>query len=260
MSLTTLLKFSGLLALLTLALNPLVVVAEPESKAPLVISQDHAWPPLAFRDRHGEPRGLLVELWQALGEQLGRPVEFRLVDWPQTIEQVRDGQAEVHGGLFPSPERAKILDFSRPLLPLETVLFVSADVQARAVDDPALAPVGVVAGSYEREFLLDRYPDLRVREYANNTRLVRAAAAGQLRAFAADYPVGRYLLDRHSTPGEFHVQEVLYRQQLVAAVRPGESALLKTLNDAIAELDPEQLERIRNRWTHTETIEVTPPW
>lgn len=231
--------------------------AEP---APLVVSQDHSWPPLAFRDRLGEPQGLLVDLWRALGKQMDRPVEFRLADWPETIEQVRDGRAEVHGGLFPSPKRSKFLDFSHPLIPLETVLFVSADIQARAPDDPALAPVGVVAGSYEREFLQGRYPELPLREYPNNADLVTAAVAGEVAAFAADHPVGRYLLDQYAAPGDFHVLEVLYRQQLVAAVRPGDSVLLKKVNEAIANLPGAELDRITHLWTHTSTVEVTPRW
>ncbi|MDR9437682.1 MAG: diguanylate cyclase [Thiohalophilus sp.] len=258
---TILLRFIGLFcAALVLALPTAALATDEETPAPLVVSQDHSWPPLAFRDRHGEPQGLLVDLWRALGEQMDRPVEFKLVDWPQTIEQVRDERAEVHGGLFPSPERAEFLDFSHPLLPLETGLFVSADARAESILDPALTPIGVVAGSYEREFLQGRYPDLPLREYPNNADLVAAAVAGEVVAFAADYPVGRYLLDIHSTPGKFHVLKVLYRQQLVAAVRPGQSALLKTINEAIAELGPEELARITNRWIHTETVEVTPRW
>ncbi|WP_166668745.1 diguanylate cyclase [Thiohalophilus thiocyanatoxydans] len=245
---------------LTLVLPMVALAANEETHAPLVVSQDHSWPPLAFRDRHGEPHGLLVDLWRALGEEMGRPVQFELVNWPQSIEQVRDGRAAVHGGLFRSPERAQFLDFSQPLLPLETVLFVSTDARARSVRDPALAPIGVVTGSYEREFLQNRYPDLPLREYPNNADLVSAAVAGEVAAFAADYPVGRYLLDVHASPGEFHVLEVLYKQQLVAAVRAGNSAMLKTINRAITELDSEKLARITNRWTHTETVEVTPRW
>jgi len=240
---------------------PPVTLAEPPPEpAPLVISQDHAWPPLAYRDRQGEPQGLLVDLWRRLGEELDRPVEFRLADWPQSIEQLRDGRAMVHGGLFPSPERAGFLDFSQPLLPMEAVVFVATDSGATVLDDPGIGPIGVVAGSYEREFLQGRYPDLSLRDYPNNADLVAAAVVGEVRAFAADYPVGRYLLDRQATPDAFHVIEVLYAQQLVAAVPKGEAALLAEIDRAIAALPPEELARIVHRWTHTETFEVAPRW
>ncbi|TDY03995.1 diguanylate cyclase [Thiohalophilus thiocyanatoxydans] len=260
MSPITLLKFSGLLAALTLSATSLVVVAEPGSKTPLVISQDHAWPPLAFQNRDGEPQGLLVDLWQVLGKQMGQPVEFRLVDWPQTIEQVRSGAVPVHGGLIPSPERARTLDFSREILTLEAAVFVSTRYRSSDLTDPALAPLGVIAGSYELEYLREHYPDLPVREYQNNTGLVASATAGTISAFVADYPVGQHLLARFSRPENFHVLEILYERPLVAAVPKGETALLERINTAIETLPEDELSRIINRWIHTDTIEVTPRW
>ena len=47
----------------------------------LVVSQDAAWPPLAYRDEDGTPRGILIDLWRKFSEVTGRPVEFKLVDW-----------------------------------------------------------------------------------------------------------------------------------------------------------------------------------
>lgn len=244
----------------------LLAVTQPEARAttapaePLIISQDHAWPPLAFRDQHGKPQGILVDLWTELGRRLGRPIEFRLVDWPDSIAQVRDGRAQVHGGLFPSPERATFLDFTHKLIPMEAVVFVTADKRAATLEDPSLAPIGVIAGSYELEFLRTHYPGLTLREYRNNVLMVAAAVAGEIHAFAADHPVGVYLLSQHTKPGEFHVLKVLYRQKLVAAVPKGETELLQDIDAAIAELSAEDLARITNRWLHTETIEVMPHW
>jgi len=67
---------------------------------PLVVSHDHAWPPFSFLDSQGQPAGLLVDLWQEIGAKLDRPVHFQLTDWQETITQVRDGRAEIHGGAF----------------------------------------------------------------------------------------------------------------------------------------------------------------
>ncbi|MDY6981218.1 MAG: diguanylate cyclase, partial [Pseudomonadota bacterium] len=258
------LKILGFLILLP-AVGPVCGAASDSaageaSPPPLIVSQDHAWPPMAFRDSSGEPRGLLVDLWRALGQELGRPVRFELVDWPRSLTQVREGQAQVHGGLFPSPQRSAFFDFSRPLMPMQTVVFVAGDSDTRSLLAPGLAPLGVVAGSYELEYLRRHFPDISRREYPNNRAMVTAAVQGELRAFVADYPVGLYLLDELAPPGRFHVEEVLYRQELVAAVPKGEQALLDEINAAIDALPREELLRITNRWVRTRTVEVTPPW
>lgn len=234
---------------------------EPVSdREPLVISQDHAWPPFSFADQDGQPRGLIIDLWETMEERLGRPVEFKLVDWPETIEQVREGRADLHGGLFPSSERAAFFDFTTELVPLSAAVFVASRLFVLSLDELGDTEVGVVEGSYELEFIRNHHPELVLRLFPNNEAMVRAAAEGQLKAFAADYPVGLYLLDRHANPEDFRPLVRLYSQSLVAGVRRGDRGLLEELNRALATLTEDDLRRLTQRWIRTEKVEVLPRW
>ncbi|MCA1804189.1 MAG: diguanylate cyclase [Xanthomonadaceae bacterium] len=227
---------------------------------PLIVSQDHAWPPFAFEDREGNPRGVLVELWQEIGLRLGRPVEFRLVDWPESIAQVRDGRAQVHGGLIPSPERSGFFDFSTELMPLETFMFVHSGFMAMNLADLHDTTVGVTEGSFEAEFMVREHPDMSLRYFPNNEHMIQAAVGGEIRAFVADYPVALYLLDRHATPADFRALQRLYRQPLVAAVPPGDAELLQAIDTVLAGFDEEELRRLQQRWLRSEKVEVLPVW
>ncbi|WP_051075140.1 diguanylate cyclase [Thioalkalivibrio sp. ARh3] len=231
-----------------------------EPSEPLIVSQDHAWPPFAFAGNGGEPRGLLVDLWQELAEELDRPVEFRLVDWPRTLELVRDGEADIHGGLIQSPEREQTLIFSDVLLPLRTFAFVRTGAPVARLDELADEPTGVVDGSFELEFMQREHPEQPLQIFDNNEQMVRAAVDGTIEVFVGDYPVAMYLLDRHGEAGMFHPLELLYEQPLRAAVAPGDEALLDEINEAIARLDDELLRQITQRWIHSDTIEVIPAW
>ncbi|TVP79225.1 MAG: PAS domain S-box protein, partial [Gemmatimonadales bacterium] len=227
----------------------------------LVVSQDHSWPPFAFRDDDGEPRGILVDLWHEIGRQLDRPVEFLLADWNESIEQVVRGEAMVHGGLFESPERRERLAFGGPLLPLSAVLYIRSSALVLEVDELAgRTVVGVVGGSFELEHLRATHPDLETREFATNADMVQAAAEGEIDAFAVDYPVGLYLLDRYSEPGEFHVLTRLYSQELSWAVAPGQEALIPLVDGALAAIPPGERTRITQRWITTEQVETVPAW
>lgn len=249
---------------LALALAPWLTPAhgsEPVIQAePLIVSQDHTWPPFAFRDQDGQPRGLLVDLWQEIGQRMGRPVEFRLVDWPDSINQVREGLAHVHGGLIPSPDRRTFLDFSAELLPLQTFLFVSSGSLVMGLDDLHGIPVGVTEGSYEAEFMGREHPDIELRPFRNNERMILAAVDGEIQAFVADYPVGLYLLDRHATPADFRPLAALYVQPLVAAVQKGDEKLLQAIEATLADFDPEERRRLMQRWIRSEKVEVLPAW
>ena len=228
--------------------------------APLIVSQDHAWPPFAFLDPEGVPRGLFIDLWREIGQRMGRPVEFRLVDWPDSIAQVRAGRAHVHGGLIPSPERRTFLDFSTELLPLQAFAFVSSASLATGLEDLRGLPVGVTAGSYEAEFMGREHPGIELREFRNNERMILAAVRGEIQAFVADYPVGMYLLDRHATPADFRPLRALYSQPLVAGVVKGDAELLQAIDAAIAGIDPDELRRLIQRWMRSEKVEVLPAW
>lgn len=243
-----------------LVLAPVQSHSEDNGEDPLIVSQDHSWPPFAYRDGNGEPQGLLVELWEVLAGHMGRSVEFRLVDWPETLLAVRTGQADVHGGLFPSNERAEFFDFSDELTLLSAYLFVAADSLVMDVEGLRGERIGVTAGSYELEFLRERFPFLEVRSYRNNEEMVLAAIAGEVRAFVADYPVGMYLLDRHGSQTDFRLLERLYTQHLVAAVKKGNRELLDEVNNALQLLSEEDMRRITQRWMRSERIEVLPAW
>ena len=241
-------------------LSPVSVRAGEGTSETLIVSQDHSWPPFAWRNDRGEPEGLIVDLWQELGGHMGREIVFKLVDWPETITQVAEGHAHVHGGLFRSSEREKLLDFSSELISLSAFLFVEASVPVMNPDELTTVEVGVVAGSMELEHMQEHLPQIPLREYDNNDLMVRAALEGEVSAFVADYPVGMYLLDMHRALAAFRPLTRLYQRSLRAAVRSGDGELLAEVNAGLAQLDEADLRRLMQRWVRSEPVEVLPPW
>ncbi|WP_417580432.1 ATP-binding protein [Nitrincola sp.] len=228
---------------------------------PLIIAQDRAWPPFAFVGENGEPRGLLIELWREIAAQMGRPVEFYLVDWPDSIRAVTEGRAHLHGGLFASEDRAVFMQFSEAIMPLSGYLFAPSGGPLTGFDDLRDKPIGVTDGSYEMEYIQHHYPDQPIRAYRSNELVVMAALAGEVAAYLADYPVSMYLLDRHGHPSNFHPLVQLYTQNLVAGVALGDEQLLQEINQAIQQLDQDFLSQLSYRWLRSElVVEVVPRW
>jgi diguanylate cyclase (GGDEF)-like protein/PAS domain S-box-containing protein len=249
-----------LLLYLLAAVGVVPALLHAEQREPLVIAQDHAWPPFAWRNQHGEPEGLLVDLWHELSELMDRPVSFELFDWPDTITVVAEGDAHAHGGLFRSRERERLLDFSTELIPLSTFLFVEVSLPVLGTEDLETTEVGVVAGSMELEYMREHLPRIPLRQYDNNERMIRAALDGEISAFVADYPVGMYLLDIYRAPSAFRPLTRLYQRSLRAAVRIGDAELLDEINAALAQLDEADLRRMMQRWMRSEPVEVLPAW
>lgn len=163
----------------------------------------------------------MIDIWNEIGEITGRDIEFRLVDWPESLEQVRAGSADLHGGLFYSVDRRQYMDFSDGIMTINTFAFVRNNLTAFFLNDLAEEWVGVTDGSYEMEFMLAEYPEINLRRFSNNVRMVQSAIDGEINLFIADYPVGMYLLDQLATPTDFHPLELLYTKSLVVGVASG---------------------------------------
>ena len=116
---------------LSLSLSFSFPVYAEDTESPLVIALDQAWHPLSYLDEDNQPQGVLIDYWRSIMKKTGRPVKFMLVDWQKSLELVRNGKADIHGGLFQSAERDTYLEFSDELIPLSTRLFVSSKLNAR---------------------------------------------------------------------------------------------------------------------------------
>lgn len=233
-------------------------VPENSRSRPLIIAQDSAWHPFAYLDEQQQPQGLLIDYWRRVGEKIGRDVQFKLVDWQASLDLVRNGEADLHGGLFESEQRRTFFRFSESLIPLSTRLFVSSSLNAKGFDDLEPVQVGITRGGYEGEFVSQEFPALHLKYYDNNQQLVQAALKGEVLAFVADYPVGMYYLHKHGSPEQFRVVSTLYTKYLKSAVALNNVGLLDSLNAGLQAMGRDEKDAIIQKWIRTET--VTPPW
>jgi PAS domain S-box-containing protein len=79
--------------------------------------------PFTLMGPDGEPAGLLVEKWRLWSENTGCKIQFRPSRWAETIAAMKNGDADIHSGLFKTGDRAEWLSFSTPLFRTDTTLF-----------------------------------------------------------------------------------------------------------------------------------------
>lgn len=106
----------------------------------------------------------------------------------------------------------------------------------------------------------ENHPNLNYQPFPNNETMVIAAVREEIDAFAVDYPVGLYLLDRHAVPGDFNVLNLLYSQHLQAGFAHESELIRDQVNEVLRSLDPEDLRQITQKWISTEQISVLPIW
>lgn len=221
----------------------------PQLPNPLVVANSASWVPYSFLDQQGQPRGILVELWQLFAEANNIDVEFKLVDWADSIELVRRGAAHLHGGLIETQARSEVLHFfPTKIFRIRSVVFMHEDIEVGDLAVLTGVPVGVVTASTEEEFLRANFSYLSLKAYPNSQRLVEAAVAGDIQVFVSDYPTGYYHMITLQRLDHFVTGPTLFTRPIFAATLPGDDALLARIDSGTKKLSRSEIERVYRRW------------
>ena len=126
-------KAAHLFASLFLSLFVAFVRAEDK---PLVVGMDLSYPPFETRDTSGAPSGVSVDLANALGEFLHRPVKIENIPFSGLIPALKTNRIDlVISSMTATPERAQSIDFSEPYLKTGLCLLVGAKTDIQSIDD-----------------------------------------------------------------------------------------------------------------------------
>jgi polar amino acid transport system substrate-binding protein len=137
---------AALLAVLTFGLATAQPVAEIAPSGKLRAAINFGNPILATRDpATGAPRGVSVDLAQALGARLGLPVELVTYESAGTVTSSL-GQWDV-AFLAVDPVRAKEIAFTSPYVVIEGAYLVPANSPIKANDDVDRAGTRIVVGN-----------------------------------------------------------------------------------------------------------------
>ena len=224
----------------------------PYRQRGIVVAQEADMAPMSFKGLNGEPKGYVIDLWRKWSAETGVPVHFHLMDWADTLTAVRDGKADVHGGLFFTVERDGYLDYTTAFFPSRGGLFVTDDSAVAGVDKLRGRRVGVVEGSFYHGYMTAELPDLVPVPIKTAVELAAAADRGEVDAFLADYPTLMHQLGAMGKTARFRVVEFFSEQEFRAAVAEGDFRTLGMVEAGLALIDEEERTYILNRWIVSE--------
>ncbi len=231
-------------------------IAAPDTRpSTLVVFGDENLPPYEFLE-NGTPVGANVELWQLIGEQLGRPVDVRLINWPDAQKRLLAGQGDALTLMSVTPERAQLFDFSDSTFPVAFSFFVNTAL-LEAFDENNLSGrrIGVTAGGFPRIWLQDRHPAAQLVTVENHLDGFRALLRGEIDAVALLEWTGYYTLHKHGIESVSAKPTPFVRNQVGIPVPKGRPEFVRQLNQAIRQLKRSgQLDAIINRWSGKKII------
>lgn len=109
---------------------------QASTEKPLIIGMELAYPPFESKDDQGKPSGVSVDLANALGEYLGRPVQIENTNWDGLIPSLQTGKVDVViSSMTITDERKEVVDFSVPYAHSYLGLLVNNNANINQVED-----------------------------------------------------------------------------------------------------------------------------
>ncbi|MCB2036684.1 MAG: transporter substrate-binding domain-containing protein [Ottowia sp.] len=210
-------------------------LAHAQVGTPLKVGTDATFPPMEFVESN-KRTGFDIELVEAMGKAMGRPIEWVDIDFKGLIPGLVSRRFDMAvSAIYITDERKKVVDFTEPYYAGGLVVMVKDGNGAIAKPaDLAGKKVSVQVGTKSVNFLKEKYPQAQLVEVEKNQEMFNLVDIGRADACVTGKPAA-YQYAR--TKGGLKVlPEQLTTEEYGMAVRKDLPELTKAANEALAKL------------------------
>ena len=218
---------------------------------PLRVAYRENWPPFEFTE-NGSARGLVPDLVQRMGDNLGSRLEKRTVsDWTEAERMLLNGDIDILPALPRTPRREEDFLFTRTYLTLPIVVVIRED--GRFIGDLRELReerVGVVSQHAAHDYLLINHPDLNI--YPVNTVQdgLLGLSNGDLDVMVTHIPGVSYTVAELGLSNLRITSITPYEYEFRMAVNRNRSELVRILNKGLGNIGTAEKDEIYNRWVY----------
>lgn len=253
-------RLTSLFAALLLALTALVVVGcgssgssttggEGGGGEKLVVGSDIPYPPFE-QGKPGNYTGFDIELMEAIGERIGREVEFQDTSFETIFRDVAQGKFDaVISAATITEEREKVVDFSNPYYLSEQAVLVKEGSPIKSLEELEGKTVAVQQGTTGQELAKEEIGGAEIRPYPEGPDAVNALKAGTVEGVVIDAPVAQNAVEKSG--GIEIAEKISTEEDYGIAVAQGNTELLEEINKGLEEVKEDgTYTKIFEKWFH----------
>lgn len=231
-------------------------VASAMDKDTLVVGLDDTFAPMGFKDESGEIVGFDVDLAKAVGEKLGKKIEFQTIDWSMKETELNAGNIDfIWNGYTITEERKAQVSFGTPYLKNRQIIITLADSDINSKADLKGKTVAAQTGSSAVDAIkaepdvLATFKDGKPVTYESNNDVLMDLEAGRVDAAVADEIIVRYYISKKGEEKYKVLEEDFGDEEYGVGMRQNDTKLVEAFNKAYAGLKEEgTLAEISTKW------------
>ena len=200
----------------------------------LRVGTDATFPPMEF-SQDGKRTGFDIDLVDAIGKVLGRPIEWVDIDFKGLIPGLISKRFDMAvSAIYITDDRKKVVDFTEPYYAGGLVAMVRDKSPIRKLSDLDGKKVTVQVGTKSVGYLQEHYPKVQRVEVEKNEEMFNLVAIGRADAAVTGKPAAyQYVRTR---PGLRVLDQQLTTEEYGMALRKDTPELTKAVNGAIDKL------------------------
>jgi len=204
----------------------------------LVMLTNAAFPPYEYLGSDNKPAGVDVDIAQAIADQIGVELEVVDMDFDGLIPALTGGKGDmIAAGLTVTDERKESVDFSDTYADATQLIIISADnTDIASVDALNGKNIGVQLGTTGDIYASD-IEGATVSQYKSGLEAAMDLKNGKLDAVILDQLPAQNIVA--SNEGLKVIDEPFKDEQYAIAVKKGDEAFLKVINEVIKKLQDE---------------------
>lgn len=219
----------------------------------LTVGSDVPYPPFEeFGKTKTEFKGFDVELMEAIGEKIGREVEFQDTAFPTIFRDLAQGKFEaVASATTITPEREETVDFTNPyyLPSAQSILVKKGTTGFKTAKELEGKVVGVQQGTTGQEYVEEEIDTKELRTYPQGPDAIPPLEGGTIEAVVIDRPVAEEIVSHNS--GLEVSGGVETHEEYGFVVKQGDEELLDELNEGLKEVEEAgEYTKIYEKWFH----------
>jgi polar amino acid transport system substrate-binding protein len=198
----------------------------------LTVGSDVPYPPFE-EGKAPNFKGFDIELMEAIGENIGREVEFQDTSFDTIFRDLAQGKFDaVASATTITDEREKTVDFTNPYYLSEQAILVEEGSDIASFEDLAGTKVAVQQGTTGEEYSEANAEADEVRTYPSGPDAVNALKSGVVDAVVIDIPVAENAVKKGG--GGIEISTAIPTEEEYGfAVAQGETELLEELNEGL---------------------------
>ena len=210
---------------------------------------DEHYPPFEYADDNGEPAGFTVDLLHAVATEMDLDIDLQTGPWTTIRTQLEGGEIDILTGMYRTPERDKLVDFSVPHYIATYSLFVPDGSSISGPDNLSNRTVLVQQNDLGHDFLIKNGYTNQIITRENWADVLTALKQGEADCALVSRLQGIRLLQELNIDDIKPVGSPVFQRKYGFAVKRGQAELLAELNEGLSLIKTSgEFDRIYENW------------